>query len=107
VNEVADRIELGVGSVKELREGRFSYQQASLIFANILAKIIQKLLEEGLAELLAPGGALILSGILEEQAQDIENSAEDRGLVITKRVQMGDWVALVAEKTDIHSPTDP
>jgi ribosomal protein L11 methyltransferase len=98
VNGVADRIELGVGSVPELLAGNFSLRQATIIFANILANVITQLFSEGLAELLAPGGSLILSGILEGQSLDVENSAREHGLVITKRLQMGDWVALVADK---------
>jgi ribosomal protein L11 methyltransferase len=100
VNDVADRVELGVGSVSDILADRFSIRQASLIFTNILANVITQLFEDGLAELLAPGGALILSGILVEQSQEIENRAQNHGLVITKRYQMGDWVALLAEKTD-------
>jgi ribosomal protein L11 methyltransferase len=97
-NEVEDRIELAVGSVRDILANRFSMRQASLVFVNILANVITQLFEDGLAELLAPGGALILSGILVEQRQEIEDCAQKHGLVKTKCHQMGDWIALQYER---------
>jgi ribosomal protein L11 methyltransferase len=97
-NDVADRFELGVGSVSDILADRFSIRQASIIFTNILANVIIQLFDDGLTELLVPGGWLILSGILEEQSQEIENTAQNHGLEISKRSQMGDWVALLAER---------
>jgi len=49
----------------------------------------------GLAELVSPGGALILSGILAEQAEEVIYSAEVHGLKLVERRQIGDWVALL------------
>ncbi|HID52988.1 MAG TPA: hypothetical protein EYP41_13275, partial [Anaerolineae bacterium] len=41
------------------------YRQAPLVIANILAHILRRLLDDGLADLLTPDGLLILSGILD------------------------------------------
>lgn len=98
LNEMTDRVELAVGSVRDILSGRFSIQQAPLIFTNIYANMITLLFEDGLAKLLASDGALILSGILEEQDQEILLSAQKHGMVITKRSQLGDWIALQVEK---------
>lgn len=93
-NGVADRLEWGVGSLEEVRRGNFGLQQAELVLANILAPVLVRLLDEGLAGLLTPEGALVLSGILDEQAGDVVAAAEKQGLHLVDRRQEGDWVAL-------------
>ena len=98
-NAVSQHLELGVGSVAELRAGAFSFQQAELVFANILAPIILRLFEAGLAELVCPGGILILSGILAEQAEEVAAAAARHGLQGIERRQTGDWVALAARRS--------
>jgi len=39
-------------------------------------------------------GAIILSGILQDQAQNVLEAAQAKGLRIMERKQIGDWVAL-------------
>ena len=56
-------------------QGSFSFRQAPLVLANILAPVIIRLFEAGLADLAAPGGTLILSGILDKQAEDVVAAA--------------------------------
>jgi ribosomal protein L11 methyltransferase len=94
LNGVSDRLELGVGSVTEVRAGNFSIRQAPLVFANILAPIIIRLLKAGLAELLEPGGVLIFSGILAEQEQMVLQEAQAYGLRLCEGRQVQDWVAM-------------
>ena len=94
-NEVIDRLETGQGSVDEILAGQFSLRQAPLALANILAPIIIRLFNAGLARLVAPGGTLILSGILDKQADDVLAAAKAQGLVEIERRQMADWVAMV------------
>jgi ribosomal protein L11 methyltransferase len=96
LNGVAGRFEAGLGSVAEIRAGEFSLQAASLVLANILAPVIVRLLEDGLGELLEPGGALILSGIIAEQAAEVESALSRHGLRLVDRRQEGDWLALLA-----------
>jgi ribosomal protein L11 methyltransferase len=93
-NGIRQGLELGVGSLGEVLAGQFGLRQAEIVFANILAPILARLLEAGLADLLAPGGILILSGILEEQSADLEVAAERYGLRLVDRRQTGSWVAL-------------
>jgi ribosomal protein L11 methyltransferase len=95
MNGVAPSLELGQGSLAEIRSGNFSLQTAHLVLANILAPILIRLLDEGLGALLEPGGQLVLSGILEEQAGDVLAAAIRNGLQLADRRQMKDWVALV------------
>ncbi len=94
LNGVAAGLEIGVGSVAELRDGAFSIRQAQLVLANILALVIIQLLDAGLAELLAPEGVAIFSGILVEQEQEVITALEKAGLSLAGRRQSGDWVAL-------------
>jgi len=94
VNGVAEKLILGVGSVAEILAGDFLLQQAPLVIANILAPVIIRLFNAGLAELVAPGGTLILSGILQEQAEGVIAAARQNGLSLAESRQMGDWVAL-------------
>lgn len=93
-NEIGEELILGVGSVPEILGGRFPFRSAPLVVANILAPVIGRLFGSGLAELVETGGALILSGILEEQAQSVIDAAQAKGLEVRERRQTGDWVAL-------------
>lgn len=97
-NGVLDQLEVGIGSVSELRTGQYSLRQAPLVLANILAPVIIRLFEAGLAELVAPGGILILSGILDSQAAEVLAAAEARGLNHLHTRQQGDWVAIALGK---------
>lgn len=99
-NGVLDAIETGIGSVEEVRAGQFSIRQAPLVLANILAPIIIRLFDAGLADLVAPGGTLVLSGILDIQAQGVVDAAQARGLCKTGQRQINDWVAIVLTKAD-------
>ena len=99
LNQVPGGLELGVGSVGEVRQGSFSLQQGELVFANILAPVLVRLLDEGLGELVTPGGWLVLSGILDEQSLEVEAALDRHGLTLLERRQSGDWVALAARQT--------
>jgi len=94
-NGVADHLECGVGSVRELRQGHFSLRRAPVVVANILAPVIIRLFDDGLADLLERGGTLVLSGILAEQAAGVEVAGQAKGLEFVERVQQNDWVAIV------------
>ena len=94
----ADRFAIGLGSVTEVLAGSFRIQKAPLVLANILAPIIIRLFDMGLADLVSPGGALILSGILAEQAEGVISCAEAKGLKLVEKRQTGDWVALSCKR---------
>ena len=94
LNGVSAGLEVGTGSLAEVRDGVFSIRQAQVVLANILALVIVQLLEAGFADLLAPGGAAIFSGILAEQEPQVIATLEKCGLSLSGRRQSGDWVAL-------------
>ena len=93
-NGVGDEFILGVGSVQEIRDGKFPFTKAPLVVANILAPVIVRLFDAGLAELIDENGAIILSGILQDQEHNVIEAGQAKGLRMNERRQMGDWVAL-------------
>ncbi len=97
-NGVGEGLILGVGSVGEILEGKFALRSAPLVAANILAPVIVRLFDAGLADLVEAGGAIILSGILQEQEESVIEAAQAKGLRMTERRQMGDWVALTMRR---------
>jgi ribosomal protein L11 methyltransferase len=103
-NGVGDAVSVELGSLREvidIGDLRFEIRGWGLVVANILSSIIVRLLDEGLARVVAPGGPLILSGILETQAEEVEQAARQAGLLVSERTQLGDWVAVVARKAEI------
>lgn len=97
-NGVLEKMETGIGSVDDLIAGQFSMGQAPLVLANILAPIIIRLFNGGMADLVEPGGHIILSGILAEQAANVDQAATAHGLKFIERRQINDWVALAYRK---------
>ncbi len=98
INGVSKSLQLAVGSLEEIRTGKFFLSSGQLVVVNILAPVIIRLLEAGLGEILAPGGKLILSGILEEQGVEVTAALHAAGLNLIDKKQMGDWIALVADR---------
>jgi ribosomal protein L11 methyltransferase len=97
-NEVGEEFILGVGSVQEIREGKFEFSKAPLVVANILAPVIVRLFDAGLADLIEEHGSIVLSGILQEQEENVIEAGQAKGLKMNERRQMGDWVALTMSR---------
>ncbi len=95
VNDIGEEFLIGRGSVDEILAGEFEFKSAPLVVANILAPILIRLMEAGLGTLVAPGGKLILSGILDEKESDIRAAVASHQLEIIEHRQMGDWIAFV------------
>ena len=98
-NAIKSGLLVGLGSVDELLANKFEFQQAPLVIANILANILIRLFESGMGKLVSKNGFLILSGILEEQADNVIQVAIDHGFKLVEKRQIGDWVALVVRHT--------
>lgn len=62
---------------------------------NILPHVITALLDLGLARHLAPGGKMILAGIIEAREADLRGHLAQHGLTVVRRLAQGDWVSLV------------
>jgi ribosomal protein L11 methyltransferase len=72
-------------------------RQWSLVVANILSNILIGIMAD-LKAALAPGGRLILSGIINEQEQAMRECLVQHALTIESRHEEGDWVAFVVSR---------
>ncbi len=92
LNQVAEAIRVEAGSVPAA--GVFD-----LILANILADVVAELLlHEDLADRLAPGGVLLLAGIIDHRRHLVDLALAARGLGLVDSRRDGDWWALVARE---------
>lgn len=103
-----DAVEAAKGNVRNNQlEQKVSISNAPLaavpdLFDTIVANIISSVLldmAENLVKLMAPGGSLVLSGILAgEQADDIIAAFRACGMSLREKRQQKEWVALLFEK---------
>ncbi len=98
LNGIGDEVEIAQGSSDLVQAGQFGLVQAPLVVANILASIILDMLEDDLADLVEPGGLLLLSGILDYQADAVIQKAGEYGLALLEKRMIEDWVALCLKK---------
>jgi ribosomal protein L11 methyltransferase len=94
-NGVVDLVTARQGSLPERTEQSAGWP---VIVANILADVIVQLLVDGMAQLLAKDGLLIVSGIIEPRAAEVEAALDQADLRVLDRMVEGDWVALVAAR---------
>ena len=97
-NSIGEELILGIGSVPEILNDKFAIRTGSLVVVNILAPVIIRLFDAGLVELIENGGTILLSGILQEQAQSVIEAAQAQGLKMNERMQIGDWVAFAMSR---------
>ena len=97
-NGVAARIRVEQGSLAEILADQFGLSAFRLVAANILAGALVQMFEQGLARTLAPGGMIVLSGILAGQSAEVRTAFEAQGLIDEGQRQSGDWVALIARR---------
>jgi len=102
LNQVAGQVEIEQGSLHTILTRRFGSPQAPLVVANILASVILGLFESGLADALEPGGILLLSGILEDQVEEILQTGAENGLVHLETRLIDDWAAIALKKPLAH-----
>lgn len=88
INGVADKMRLVLGSIDTAGEAVFD-----LVVANILAEPLIQLAPEIQARI-APGGVLVLSGILAIQADQVAAAYEALGMPAPEIRVSGEWAAL-------------
>jgi ribosomal protein L11 methyltransferase len=96
INQLGDRIQVVLGVLDEA----YAERQAGmydLVLANIIARVIGGIAPQ-LAQVLAPGGLLIASGIIEERRHEAEQPLLEAGLKLVERVMIDDWISLVMTK---------
>jgi ribosomal protein L11 methyltransferase len=95
-NHVAESIHTLQGSLENLLS---SARRFDFIVVNILAKVILKLCENNLGQVVRPGGQAIFSGIIHDQVDEVEAALRQTGLEPADRRQQGDWVLITARRT--------
>jgi ribosomal protein L11 methylase PrmA len=91
-------VKIGAGSVADILGGRFPFDQASIVVANILSRILMQLIRDDIGQLLSEGGTLIFSGILEEEEEEIVKALGKSGFHIVERMGRQDWVGLAGQR---------
>lgn len=94
-NGVGAKITAQTGSLESLVT---SARRFDLAVVNILARIIIQMCDEHLGDVVRPGGLAIFSGIIEEQADDVEAALRKTGLEPYRRRLQGDWVVIEARR---------
>jgi ribosomal protein L11 methyltransferase len=74
-----------------------------LVLANILARPLVAMAAP-LAQRLAPGGRVVLSGLLSRQASMVLAAHRRVSLTLVRRITIGDWTTLILKKANLHTP---
>lgn len=89
VNEVGDEFQVSVGSIEAVQGEKFD-----LVLANILAEPLIDLAPQ-IKDALAPGGRLVLSGLLTIQVDKVQSAYTELGMPEAERLISDEWAALV------------
>lgn len=90
-NGVADVFDIWQGALESVTERGWD-----VVVVNILAPVIVELLRTGdLLGYVAPAGQLVLSGIIDVQAPEVETAMVEAGGAVVERLVVRDWVTLV------------
>jgi ribosomal protein L11 methyltransferase len=92
INGVADEIEIEVNKL-----GSYHGQEFDLVLANLTADAIIPLSPE-FPHVLNPQGALIISGVLLEQADDVRASLQSHNLSVIEMKPDGEWMTMALRK---------
>lgn len=92
-NGVAGKITAQQGSLQSVVG---SARRFDFLLANILARIIIPMCDEGLGQVVRPGGKAVFSGLIRTQEDEVREALKRAGLVPFNARYEGDWVALEA-----------
>ncbi len=95
LNGVASRLTVLEGSLERVQAMR---QTFDVLLCNILARVIVRLCDEGLGDVVREGGRAIFSGIIDTQVEEVEEALRRTGFEPLSRRTQGDWVAIEALK---------
>lgn len=93
-NGVGDIVRVALGSIgpEPPLQGPFD-----VVIANIIARVLIELAPD-LARAVAPGGTLILGGILDDKEASVHDAFATQEVTLVRRATYNDWVALVFRK---------
>ncbi len=94
-NAVYDKVTVQEGSLESVIG---SPRRFDLIVVNILAKVIIQMCERHLGDVVRPGGLAIFSGIIHDQADEVETALRHTGLEPCSRREEGDWILIEARR---------
>jgi ribosomal protein L11 methyltransferase len=97
-NGMADGITVQQGSLETVVT---SARRFDLIVVNILARVIIQMCKQHLGDVVRPGGRAIFSGIIVDQADDVETALRRTGFEPYHRRVQGDWVAIEARREPV------
>lgn len=83
--------------VSDLLSGVDKTAPYTFVVANIVADILLRMLPD-LADILAPHAKVILSGIIRERAEEMEQALLNLGYKLIRTEYENDWTAILAEK---------
>ena len=90
-NGLGGRVTASLGTLPDRPAERWP-----LVVANLVAAVLVELAPR-LAAHLAPGGALLASGIIAGRAEEVVTAMDAARLVVTGRLDDGEWVSLRLE----------
>jgi ribosomal protein L11 methyltransferase len=88
INGVADEIEIEVNNLSS-----FHGQEFDVALANLTADVIIPLAAD-FAQVVKPQGALIVSGVLREQGDEVKSALEKQGFKLIEEKPDGEWVTM-------------
>jgi len=100
LNGLSDKITVVLGILDEAEAARMA-GQFDIVLVNILAHIIGGMAPQ-LAQVVAPGGLLIASGIIEARRPDAEQPLVAAGLELIDQATIDDWLVLIFRRDAIH-----
>ncbi len=95
LNGLEDSVSFSPGSLEIAQRGT-PPATFEIVIVNILSDVLIALLHKGLADVVAPGGALLLSGIRVGQVGKLSEALLEAGFQVAERLDDATWVALVA-----------
>lgn len=96
-NDLDDAVTLVAGSVQALRAGGAA-RSYNVLVSNILAPAHHKHLADGLSELVAEGGAIVLAGFGSDQVAGLTESLERHGIGAVRVARHDPWAVIVGHK---------
>lgn len=92
INGVSEKTEFLVGDLAEKVSGKYD-----IVCANIVADVVMRLFDN-VANFMKDDGILIVSGIIDMRALEVEKSAIEHGFKITESLMREEWHAYVLTK---------
>lgn len=92
INGVSEKTEFLVGDLAEKISGQYD-----IVCANIVADVVMRLFDN-VADFMKDDGILIVSGIIDMRALEVEKSALDHGFKIAESLMREEWHAYVLTK---------